>query len=200
MSEDRLQAMIKKHNDEWAAVIDWDRSDEMRQKVRQFLQTQAEECGYSGWMYWHDNNGYYPGYDTEIQPLDPIDQDYYDRWVAIWESTADNGPREGDVVVDDAGTVFRLGHQWQTDTWQIAHMGFTLSRAGKLSSESGSLYEQVQTADLISTGETRDVSAWMPHHGHWKAGCGVWVNVPCRVYRWPHVSYYSRAKGGKDVS
>jgi hypothetical protein len=98
------------------------------------------------------------------------------------------GPRVGDFL-RVANGMLRFTHDWgdgiQTTVGRnhpcSGDASFYLSRDGYVSF-SGSLDPTISKATLRDTGETLKGSFWFFHHDHPGAGCGVYCEMPCRVF------------------
>lgn len=106
------------------------------------------------------------------------------------------GIREGDFVTTDDGRTRRVGHVHDahdatkygparparvqlTDggSWHLSESGHT--------SYSGGFDGVIDVADLVDTGDTRQGSAWIWHHGRPAGGGGVDVLIPFRAFAVP---------------
>lgn len=106
------------------------------------------------------------------------------------------GVREGDFVTTDDGRVRRVGHVHDAHEATRYHPAmparvqltdggrFHLTESG-MADYSGGFAGSVDVAHLVDTGETRQGSAWIWHHGRPAAGGSVSVLVPFRVFAVP---------------
>jgi hypothetical protein len=100
-----------------------------------------------------------------------------------------SGPRVGDFLRFANGVERRISHYWGAEPdvpgWRA---GVQTSDGGSWHlgeggcSFSGGLYPLVALDTLTDTGETRNGSAWIFHHGHRCAGGGVDFLAPFRVF------------------
>lgn len=121
--------------------------------------------------------------------VDALDE--RDRQI-IWERRHSieltEGPRVGDWVEFADGITRRVSHVWSEADWG-ATAGVQTSDGGSFYlgngyvSFSGGLYRSVGMRTLSDTGAVRPGSAWIFHHDWARAGGGVDVTIPFRVYR-----------------
>ena len=92
------------------------------------------------------------------------------------------GPRVGDFVVMDDGRLVRISYLWP-DTAQVSEGGsWYLGERGYVSF-SGSLEPGFRRSELRPINSMRDATFWFFHHKEARADNGVYVAIPCRVYR-----------------
>jgi len=91
-------------------------------------------------------------------------------------------PSVGDYVIFANGITRRISYDWK-DAVQTSDGGsFYLCSSGAMSF-SGSLYRSIPVETLTLTDETKSGSCWFFHHNYAMAHNGVYVTVPCRVWR-----------------
>ena len=116
--------------------------------------------------------------------IDERDREILAERIEKWNSRQD-GPRVGDFVITQRG-MLRFTHDWGDDIQTTVRPGydssFYLSGSGHMSF-SGSLDPGVLKTDLELTNEVQEGSCWFFSHGFAEAHNGVYVTVPCRVYR-----------------
>jgi hypothetical protein len=123
--------------------------------------------------------------------FDDKDAEILKARIAEWDKRT--GPRVGDFVHMLDGTLRRFTHDHgdglQT-TCGKAELACDVSfYFGKGYMDfSGSLDPQVARTALVDTGETMIGRAWFFHHDHVCAHSGVYMDVPCRVFRQTEVA------------
>lgn len=107
---------------------------------------------------------------------------------------AEQGPRVGDFLRMQDGTLRRFTHDWGEDiqtTVGPSHpcngdASFFLSDGH--ASFSGSLDPAILKSKMRDSGEKLDGSFWFFHHNHYCAENGVYFKIPCRVFEFVPVS------------
>lgn len=95
------------------------------------------------------------------------------------------GPRVGDWIRFEDGSLYRISHLW---VWGDPDDGAQISEGGSwylgegYVSFSGALYPSIPLTTLTRTDETRPGSVWFFHHNVSGAGRGVYASLPFRVY------------------
>jgi hypothetical protein len=117
----------------------------------------------------------------------------------IAQREARPGPRVGDFCIMPTGELLRFTLNWhelglQTTYrsihpegtpgyWDFAASESFYFQDGGTLSYSGSLDDRVPLHRIEDTTERREGSAWFFHHDEMRGHNGVYVTVPCRVYR-----------------
>ncbi|WP_409562663.1 hypothetical protein [Hyphomicrobium sp. MC8b] len=121
-----------------------------------------------------------------MQPpvFDDRDQEIKNFLLAYWNSIL--GPRVGDFVQTEDGTLHRFTQDWD-DRLQITSSldpaGGSFYFALGYCSYSGGLDPSIPKSRLYDTGAVKDGNVWFFHHDIARAHNGVTTAIPCRVYR-----------------
>lgn len=113
---------------------------------------------------------------------DEKDIEILERRLAKWNER--KGPRVGDWVIMQDGTVRRFTHNWGDDiqtTYPKFGLGSFYLGDGSMS-YSGSLDSAIPKDTLTDTGEIRNGDCWFFKHDLWGAHRGVHFQVPCRIF------------------
>jgi len=116
-------------------------------------------------------------------PFDHIDQDILHARQHRFDQRP--GPRVGDIVLLNDGTMHRFTHDWD-DRLQTAPFrsgSYYFGKTGHLQ-YSGSLDPSIPKADIHDTGHTFTAACWFFHHDHAAKDNGVDAAVTVRVYRY----------------
>jgi len=117
--------------------------------------------------------------------FDAIDETIRLAQLALWDE--EQGPRVGDYVKLNDGTVRRFTHDWgdslQTTTEPAGKFGSSFFFGRGYMRFSGGLDRAIPSGEFELTGEILDGSCWIFHHDEKRAHNGVQCRVPCRVYR-----------------
>lgn len=116
--------------------------------------------------------------------FDTADQAIKDRNLKLWNTIP--GPRVGDFLEYDDGTLRRFTHDWG-DSIQITSIsepgGGSFYLAFGYCSYSGGLDPGIHKSRLRDTGVSKEGRVWFFHHDHARGHNGVSTSIPCRVYR-----------------
>ena len=104
------------------------------------------------------------------------------------------GPRGGDFVIFEDGSLRRISHagiirQWRGKDTPLARLSWTrheneyyLDRDGRVEVSGGNA-EHLLISSLVDSGETRPGVVWFVHHDlHPMTGQGIRTAIPCRVF------------------
>jgi|GEM_PF-5726157 len=115
--------------------------------------------------------------------FDAIDEAILDKRFARF--IARGGPAVGDYVIMPDGDYRRFTYDWGDDIQTTSGCGnesFYLTAGGAMD-YSGGLDDAIPKAQLIHCEEYKPGTVWFFHHDDHRAHNGVYVQVPCRVYR-----------------
>ncbi len=112
---------------------------------------------------------------------DAVDAEIARKKIAAFNKVS--GPRVGDFVLMEDGTVERTAHDWgeQIQTTD-GKFGSSFYLSDGSASFSGGLNRSLQRELLSETTETREGVFWFFHHNEIRASNAVGIKFPCRVY------------------
>ena len=119
-------------------------------------------------------------------PTLPDDDELLAERISLREQSFAAGPQVGDFIILEDGTKRRVAHDWGKDTGiqpTLGGPGGSFYLAEGYASHSGSLDRTIPYEDLVDTGETKPGSFWFFSRDIRRAGNGISVQAPCRIYR-----------------
>lgn len=119
------------------------------------------------------------------QELNDRDAELRRDRILLWDQK--EGPRVGDFIGMNDGTVRRFTHDWDEMGLQVtsslAPSGGSFYFANGYMDYSGGLDAIVPLAHIQEISGHKDGACWFFHHDHKAADNGVYTSVPCRIFK-----------------
>jgi hypothetical protein len=124
--------------------------------------------------------------DRPDVPSLPDNDELLAERISSRERSFAEGPQVGDFIILEDDTERRVAHDWGKDSGlqpTLGGAGGSFYLADGYASHSGGMDRTIPHDELVDTGQTRPGAFWFFSRNIRRAGNGISVKAPCRIYR-----------------